>query len=50
MISSDDIHALITAGRGGSSPARVVDPNPLNWLYGTYNTVEEPVRGCAPRM
>jgi len=23
---------------------RVVDPNPLNWLYITYNTVEEPVR------
>ena len=23
---------------------RVVDPNPLNWLYVTYNTVEEPVR------
>ncbi len=23
---------------------RVVDPNPLNWLYITYNTVEEPIR------
>jgi hypothetical protein len=23
---------------------RVVDPNPLNWLYITYNTVEEAVR------
>jgi ABC-type transport system substrate-binding protein len=23
---------------------RVVDPSPLNWLYITYNTVEEPVR------
>jgi ABC-type transport system substrate-binding protein len=23
---------------------RVVDPNPLNWLYITYNTVEELVR------
>lgn len=23
---------------------RIVDPNPLNWLYITYNTVEEPVR------
>jgi ABC-type transport system substrate-binding protein len=38
------------AGLGGtySRPApgvlRVVDPNPLNWLYVTYNTVEELVR------
>jgi ABC-type transport system substrate-binding protein len=32
---------------GRSAPrgtVRVVDPNPLNWLYITYNTVEEPVR------
>lgn len=23
---------------------RVVDPHPLNWLYITWNTMEEPVR------
>jgi ABC-type transport system substrate-binding protein len=35
------------AGRARGEPrgtVRVVDPNPLNWLYITYNTVEEPVR------
>jgi len=32
---------LRTAPRG---TVRVVDPHPLNWLYLTYNTVEEPVR------
>jgi hypothetical protein len=34
-------------GRGRREPrgvVRVVDPNPLNWLYVTYNTVKEPVR------
>lgn len=33
--------------RGRAEPhgrVRVVDPSPLNWLYITYNTVEEPVR------
>lgn len=35
------------ASRARSEPrgtVRVVDPSPLNWLYITYNTVEEPVR------
>lgn len=35
------------AGRERGEPRgtiHVVDPNPLNWLYITYNTVEEPVR------
>ncbi|SDX83153.1 hypothetical protein SAMN05661080_01366 [Modestobacter sp. DSM 44400] len=35
------------AGRARPVPRgtlRVVDPNPLNWLYVTYNTVEELVR------
>ncbi|WP_219415914.1 ABC transporter substrate-binding protein [Pseudonocardia nigra] len=34
-------------GRARSAPrgtVRVVDPNSLNWLYITYNTVEEAVR------
>jgi ABC-type transport system substrate-binding protein len=34
-------------GRARPEPrgtVRVVNPNPLNWLYITYNTVEEPVR------
>lgn len=34
------------AGRVRREPrgtVRVVDPNPLNWLYITYNTVEEAV-------
>lgn len=30
--------------RNPEGTVRVVDPNPLNWLYVTYNTVEEPVR------
>ncbi len=35
------------AGGSGGGPAgtvHVVDPHPLNWLYITYNTVEELVR------
>lgn len=35
------------AGAGVRAPAgtvRVVDPHPLNWLYITWNTMEEPVR------
>lgn len=42
-------HGMGLVGRvtGRTAPrgtVRVVDPNPLNWLYVTYNTVEEPVR------
>ncbi|MDK3256852.1 ABC transporter substrate-binding protein [Blastococcus capsensis] len=33
-----------SARREPRGTLRVVDPNPLNWLYITYNTVEEPVR------
>lgn len=29
---------------GSAGVLRVVDPSPLNWLYVTYNTVEELVR------
>ncbi|RBY83717.1 ABC transporter substrate-binding protein [Geodermatophilus sp. TF02-6] len=32
------------ARRAPRGVLRVVDPSPLNWLYTTYNTVEEPVR------
>ena len=32
------------AGRAPRGTVRVVDANPLNWLYVTYNTVEELVR------
>lgn len=35
------------AGQGGRAPAgtlHVVDPHPLNWLFITWNTMEEPVR------
>jgi hypothetical protein len=30
--------------RGPRGTVRVVDPNPLNWLYITYSPVEEAVR------
>jgi ABC-type transport system substrate-binding protein len=36
-----------TAEAGGRTPVGtviVVDPHPLNWLYITWNTMEEPVR------
>ncbi|AHY47176.1 Bacterial extracellular solute-binding protein, family 5 Middle [Rubrobacter radiotolerans] len=39
--------AVREAGQGGYVPAgtlHVVDPHPLNWLYITWNTMEEPVR------
>jgi hypothetical protein len=35
------------AERSGHTPVgtiNVVDPHPLNWLYITWNTMEEPVR------
>jgi hypothetical protein len=33
------------AGHGGpAGTVHVVDPHPLNWLYITWNTMEEPVR------
>lgn len=32
------------AGRTPVGTVRVVDPHPLNWLYITWNTMEEPVR------
>jgi hypothetical protein len=34
-------------GQGRRTPVgtlNVVDPHPLNWLYITWNTMEEPVR------
>ena len=42
----DRVFALVGALGGGGpvGAVRVVDPNPLNWLYITYNTVEELVR------
>lgn len=45
----DKAVSLATGGAGADAPApvgtiHVVDPNPLNWLYVTYNTVEELVR------
>lgn len=42
-----DAVSRITGAWGDGAPAgsvRVVDPSPLNWLYITYNTVEELVR------
>ena len=32
------------AGRASVGTLNVVDPHPLNWLYITWNTMEEPVR------
>jgi ABC-type transport system substrate-binding protein len=46
-----DCHTDVTAG--GATPAarrqtvgtlHVVDPSPLNWLFITWNTMEEPIR------
>jgi ABC-type transport system substrate-binding protein len=37
----------MTTGRATSEPAgtvHVVDPSPLNWLFITWNTMEEPIR------
>lgn len=31
-------------GRTPVGTVNVVDPHPLNWLYITWNTMEEPVR------
>jgi ABC-type transport system substrate-binding protein len=40
------VTAFFTGRRAGKpvGTVHVVDPNPLNWLYITYNTVEELVR------
>jgi ABC-type transport system substrate-binding protein len=41
------VASLLTGDGGGREPigtVYVVDPSPLNWLYITYNTVEELVR------
>ena len=41
----DTIGAAVTGGRHQPvGTVHVVDPSPLNWLYVTYNTVEELVR------
>ena len=45
MSLMEKVTSFVT-GNGGE-PARtvhVVDPSPLNWLYITYNTIEELVR------
>ena len=41
------VAGLVTGQQQAPAPVgtiHVVDPNPLNWLYVTYNTVEELVR------
>ena len=42
----DAVSRIMGAGRRGGpvGTVHVVDPSPLNWLYITYNTVEELVR------
>lgn len=42
----EKVTALVTGGRTAEpmGTVRVVDPSALNWLYITYNTVEELVR------
>lgn len=45
MSLTDKITSLFTGGRGEPvGTVHVVDPHPYNWLYITYNTVEELVR------
>lgn len=37
------------ADRGAAAGTlHVVDPSPLNWLFITWNTMEEPIRGAVP--
>ncbi len=40
----ENISSLVNGGAEPVGTVYVVDPSPLNWLYITYNTVEEPVR------
>ncbi len=47
MSMAERISSLLTGEGRASEPVgtlHVVDPSPLNWLYITYNTVEELVR------
>lgn len=40
----DKVTSLFTSGSEPAGTIHVFDPSPLNWLYITYNTVEELVR------
>ncbi len=47
MSVGERVLSLLGGGGRRSEPVgtiRIVDPSPLNWLYITYNTVEELVR------
>lgn len=44
MVQGTDTVSGEERGNGPVGTVNVVDSHPLNWLYITYNTVEEPVR------
>lgn len=46
MIEKEESMSVIGETREPVGVVHVVDPNPLNWLYITYNTVEELVRAA----